>query len=304
MVNLIEKASPDILSRVIAAMENGGRLTAEVLAYVDATLFSPVPDHLADYLKDDGDSQRDSLLDLIFYPDETVQIDMEPLLAAARYSASDEAVLAERLMARAVDVQLTMPDGLPLVQIRLPGDIKRQYLRRLNISWQIDPEVSAVIESKVSPACRPVVGVRLRNADLRFTSDRRSFLCRFFAFMDDHDPDYPDCLSLVLSLMGSAGEGDCGYDLLAGHKRFLFRSLQQANRFESLIRQSNMETLMLQGLRAPHAAPDALMRQMHLIDRICLTMFGTTETIAQLIDEPVREITDLEDPDAALNLKL
>jgi len=288
------------LARIIKALENGGCLTVAILDYIDAVLFSPEPDRLAAFLTDDTDSQRDTLLDLIFYPDQAVQIDLEPLLEAARYSVADERKLHDRLLARAIPVRVNMPDGRPLASILVPDFIKSQYLARLNISWQMDPHVAAAIENGLSAAMRPIVRVRLRNADICTASGRRDFLCRFFQQMTERHPDYLDCLDVVLSLLQTADKGVDGYDLLIEHKRSLFRSLQQARRFERLMGQSNMETLMLQGVRAPHVSPNALIHHMRLIDMICFGIFGHTEAIDQPMEEPVRQVSDLDTAEAAI----
>jgi hypothetical protein len=300
MDDSINPAIPDLLARIVEAIENGGRLTAAILDYIDAALFPPEPDGLRAFLNDDGDGQRDSLLDLIFSPDEAVQIDMEPLLEAARCSRDDEAVLHAHLKARAVDARILLPDGGFLVKIPVPDAIKSQYLARLAIARRLDPEVAAAVEKHVSPSRQPFVKVRLRNAGIRLAPGQRLFLCRFFEYMADTEPDFAECLDLVLSLLETAGTDVNGYDLLAAHKRFLFRSLQQIRRFEIQLRQSNMETLMLQGVRAPHASSDELARHMHLIDRIAVGIFGTTEIIAPLIDAPVREVTELDHPAPAV----
>ena len=281
-------------------MRAGGQLTHAILTYIETALFFPEPDRLANFLSDDTDCERDSLLDLIFYPDEAVQIDMEPLLEAARFSVDDENALQDRLIAHAVKAPVNMPDGRHLAYIQVPDFIKSQYLERLNLSWQMDPCVAAAIDSGVSAALGPIVKVRLRNAGICNTSGQWVFLCRFFQRMMDSDPDYLACLDLVLSIPDTAGEGIDGYDLLVEHKRSLFRSLQQARRFEALLAQSNMETLMLQGVRAPHVSRKALMHHMRLIDLICFGIFGKTEAIDLPMEEPVRQVSDLENPGAII----
>ena len=290
----------DLLARILTSIENGGCITEAVLAYIETALFPPEPDRLAAFLTDDTDSERDSLLDLIFYPDQAAQIDLEPLLETLRYSVDDEAALHGRLIARGVDARINIPDGRLLVTIPVPDFIKSQYLERLNISWQMDLHVAAAIESGVSAALRPIVKVRLRNAGVRFASNQRVFMCRFFERMADSDPDYLACLDLVLSILEKTEEHVDGYDLLVEHKRSLFRSLQQAKRFEALLRQSNMETLMLQGVRAPHVSKNELMHHMRLIDLICFGIFGKTEAIDLPMEEPVREVSDLDTPEAAI----
>lgn len=289
-----------LLDRIIAALEKGGRLTDALLDYIDACLFTPEPGRLAAFLKDDTDSERDSLLDLIFFPDQAVQIDLEPLLEAERDSSGGEKTIHDRLIDRPIDAPVSMPDGSRLALIRVPGFIKAQYLRRLNISRQLDPRVAASIETGVPAALGPVVKVRLRNAGPCLASGRRVLLCRFFERMTDSDPDYLACLDLLLSILDTAGGGDNGYELLAGYKRSLFRSLRQAGRFETLLRRSNMETLMLQGVRAPHASPGDLMHRMRLIDQICFGIFGKTEIIEPPTEEPVRQVSDLSTPGAAI----
>jgi len=288
------------LARIIEALENGGCLTDSILDYIDAALFSPEPDRLAAFLSGDTDSQRDSLLDLIFYPDQAVQIDLEPLLEVARFSAQDEMQMHDRLTFRTVHARVNMPDGRQLVCIRVPDFIKSQYLARLNISWQMDPHVAAAIQKGLPASMRPIVKVRLRNAGICTASGRRAFLCRFFQRMAPSDPDYLACLDLVLPLLESAGEGVEGFDLLVEHKRALFRTLQQAKRFETLLARSNMETLMLQGVRAPHVSPDALMRDMRLIDLICLRSFGKTESIDLPMEAPVRQVSDRATAEAVI----
>jgi hypothetical protein len=290
----------DGLARIIEALEDGGCLTDAILDYIDTTLFSPEPDRLAAFLSGDTDSQRDSLLDLIFFPEQAVQIDLEPILEAARFSAQDEKQMHDRLMARAIYARVNMPDGRQLVRIRVPDFIKSQYLARLNISWQMDPHVAEAIQKGLPASIRPIVKVRLRNARICTASGRRVFLCRFFQGMTHSEPDYLACLDLVLPLLEFAGRGVEVYDLLVEHKRSLFRSLQQARRFETLLGRSNMETLMLQGLRVPHLSPDALMRHMRLIDLICLRIFGNTESIDLPVEAPVQQVSDRDTAEAAL----
>ncbi|BBO83060.1 hypothetical protein DSCO28_36260 [Desulfosarcina ovata subsp. sediminis] len=287
-----------LFSRLISALEHGGQLTRAILDYIGATLFDPSPCRLAAFLADDDDSERDSLLDLIFYPDEAIQIQLEPLLAVSPVTPEDEAALKRRMLERKIQATIRLPDKSPLTHLILPAFIKSQYIERLKLSWQLEDQVAAAIASGVSPARVPMVRVRLRNNGLRVQNRGRQFLCRFFERMPDDEADYLACLDLVLPLVQRAYAD--GYDQLVNHKRELFRTLQQARRFETLMRQSNMETLMLQGVRAPHADSGQLLEQMRLIDRICLGVFGRTETLQLPMEEPPREIADLDDTGAVI----
>ena len=296
-----DRIHPHLLAPIAEVLENGGRLTEAVLDFIETSLFSVTPERLTTFLiSDDNESERDSLLDLIFSPDLAVQIALEPLLEAARYTPEDDAALHDQLLARPIQARIRMPDGRQLACIQVPDFIKSQYLDRLNISWQLDSLVSLAIDKGVSAAMAGKVKVRLRNARICPTAEQQSVLCCFFERMADSETDYMACLELLLSLIGDAGRPVDFYDHLITHKRFLFRSLRQAQRFETLLRRSNMETLMLQGVRAPHAPHDELLYHMRLIDLICARLFGKTEAIALPMEDPLRIVTDLENPAAAI----
>lgn len=294
----------DLFARIVTCIERSGHLTEAVLSFVETALFTPAPARLASFLSDDTEFERDSLLDLIFSPDQAVQVELEAFLADARYSVDDEAALLDRLIALSISARVDMPDGRPLIRITVPDDVKSQYLARLNIAWQMDPRVAMAIERGVATALVPVVRVRLRNAGICLTPSQRVFLCRFFERMTDSDPDYLACLDLVLSILETGGEESDVYALLARHKRDRFRSLQQSRRFQTLLQRSNMETLMLQGVRTPHVSPDELNCEMRLIDLICLGIFGRTETIELPMEEPVRQVSDMDTPEAAFRALL
>lgn len=291
----------ELLDTIAQALENSGQLSDSVVDFIETALFPVQPEALAAFLADDeSESERDSLLDLIFSPDLAVQMALEPLLESAAWSSNDTATLHEQLLARPVRAWIRMPGGSQLTCVLVPAYIKSQFLERLNISWQLDPRIRDTIDECVAPEMAIQVKVRLRNVNLRPSADQQTVLCRFFERMADDDPDYLACLDLFLSLVGREVKTEDVYDHLVSHKRFLFRSLQKAQRFEALLRQSNMETLMLQGVRAPHAPQDELTAHMRLIDLVCVRLFGKTEAIVPPVDTPLRVVTDLETPEAAI----
>jgi hypothetical protein len=76
-----------LLDRIITSLERGGRISAPVLDYIEANLFAPDVERLSQFLTDENDSERDSLLDLIFFPDEALQLALEPILGETPCSA-------------------------------------------------------------------------------------------------------------------------------------------------------------------------------------------------------------------------
>ena len=289
---------PMLLDRIADALSRGGALGQATLDYIEGSLFPPQPDRLAAFLIDDADSERDTLLDLIFYPDQPVQIDLEPLLETARLSSAEARELHAALMDRTIHAPIRMPGGEPLTRIRVPGFIKSRYLDRLNITWQLDARLAAAIERHVASVRQLWLKVRLRNTGRCFSPDQVTLLIRWVERMPDDDPDFDRCLDLVLAITPDSDAPFDPYTLLVAHKRSSWRNLQQVRRFESLLRRSNMETLMLQGVRAPHASAEALIDAMRLVDRICWHVFGQIDTIDLPTESPVRRVEDPNDTDA------
>ncbi len=285
----------ELYSRIVAGIENGGRLSRRVLGYIETSLFSPDPDSLAAFLADDDDCERDSLLDLIFFPDHDLQIDIEPLLESRIFSREDEETLDRLLVNQTVTAPIHMPDGRLLIHITVPDFIKSQFVRRLNLSWQLDLSIKGAIDKGVPKGRQTLVKVRLRNANVRFSPTGQALLCRFFERMPGDDRDYLPGLDLVLTFSKSNAETEDLYEIFAEHKRFLFRSLQQAKRFEAMLARSNMETMMAQGFRATHASKSDLLQRMLLLDGICYRLFGRTEIICSPLEEPLRHVPDIKD---------
>ena len=287
----------NLVERVSSAIQQSGLLTDKVLAYIESALFTPDPEALINFITDDSDCERDTLLDLIFSPGQDVQRSLESLLEKYSFSSDDERLLSDRLTAREIIAPIRMPDNMELVNISVPGYIKSQYLRRLNISWQLDSCVISAIRGSVTQALWPVIKVKLRNTGIRPNPEQLTFLCRFFEKMEDKDPEYPAYLDLILTLPAATADTGDMYEHLTEYKRSLFRILQQTKRFETLLNRSNMETLMLQGIIAPHACAGRLVHQMELVDRICYGIFGKTEIIAEPLEEPVRHVSDPTNPE-------
>jgi len=300
MTPTLDPAQQALFPRIVNALKKGGELSDEILDYIDAALFTPEPDRLSAFLADEENSERDTLLDLIFYPDRTVQIDLEPILTSGQYSPEDERTILDRLLACAIEPPIRWPDGRLLTRIQVPKFIKIRYLERLNIAWQLPADLAAAIDKGVSAAMGPVVRLRLRNAGVQFSNSQVTFLCRFFERMEDDHPDYSECLDLALALLDRKGSAAMVYDLLVDYKRVCFRALEQARRFAALLRRSNMETLMLQGVQPPRESSEVLLHRMGLIDRICFSVFGRTEPMAPAMEEPPRQGPDLDDPAAAV----
>jgi hypothetical protein len=92
--------------------------------------------------------------------------------------------------------------------------------------------------------------------------------------MNASDNELIDCLELVLDVLDDLRDNADVFSGLKARKRFYFKSMLEADKFEAKLKKSNMETLMLQGVRAPYIDKSDAIKKMALIDKVSLSVFG------------------------------
>lgn len=262
--------------RIRELLAEGLELGPDVMHYIDSTYLNPSEEELRALLEDLDGAQNASLGDLVFAPDEAFQARLEPMLAAGTCAAADVEAVRRRLRLEPPVVTLFDPRTGFRVKRRMPGGRVGHFLAQLHIERHADPGVVAALDRFPDEALRTRLKVRLRNAGAAFTGGRNRFLVRFFETVDPGDARLPESLELVLQVLGE-GPGDDVYQLLMDKKRNCFRELAAAERFADRLRRSNVETLMMEGVRAPHLDPAEARRRMALVDRIAQRVFGRTE---------------------------
>ena len=108
-------ASPAILDDLEAVlrryMADGITLTGDVRGFMTATFGDASADTLQTLLSDESNAERDSLLDLVFFPDQALQLAIEPVLECHRLTEEAVRLLASRLKAAPVATGLRLTGG-------------------------------------------------------------------------------------------------------------------------------------------------------------------------------------------------
>ena len=262
------------IRRILA---QGIRISDAVLHYMVSTVSSPPADALTAAISDVADADNASLCELVFSPDETLQIALEPLLAKTAFQAVDEAVVAGFLMAQPLTTGLVFPAPYPRLTVDMPPDVVESFVSHLKISWQMAPRLSQAVSRFVAGSFQGAARVRLRHARVAYTGQQVDFLCGLFEKLGTDTDNFPACFDFMLDLFAESPDAGDVRLRLKEKKRFYFKALQIAETVAARQQQSNMETLILQGSRFPHVDPEEPRRRMRLIDRISRAMFGTTE---------------------------
>ena len=270
------------------ALADGVALTAPVRRFMEATFGDASPAALQALLEDESDAERDSLLDLLFFPDDTLQAALEPILAKHALSKGDVARLAARLKAEPAMAHFLFPGTQVPVTAALPAFGVDAFLGRLNLTWQPAAALEAVLEQVDARPLSPNgdsrdgylrLRVWLRNAALRQTPVPVRFLCDFLTRRPLDDAAFVDQLQFSLVFLKEHEGAVNLYTALMDRKKFIFRHLMDARRSAARAARSNMETLVMTGVRTPHFDVPRAERTLARIDAIAMAVYGRTEPL-------------------------
>lgn len=271
-------AHHDLSDEISRLLRKGIFLGDAVMHAIDATFSAQNADALINLLNDPSNCDADAILELIFYPDQTFQETIEPLLMARSYASTEVDAIARSIILQDLEISVFLPRQRGRMKIHLTEPILRQLLRRLNIDRQIDPHLSEVLTRRVTePEDLLRFRVLLRNRPKAFSALAGDFLTAWIEKMYGKSPYFEKAFRFLLDFLDYAAHQTDIYQLLMKEKGALVQQIARAEKFEAALRSHHMETLMLRGM--PRLCVDAadLHKKCVLIDHICLSMFGKTE---------------------------
>lgn len=249
-------------------LQRGLDMSNDVLHYIDSTFGNPSVAEIETMLQDDADCERDSLLELIFFPDEPLQMQLEDMLEHADFYNEDEVSIREILLEKPPETTLYFPANRGSLKLVLPDWLTTPFLSRLNICKKTDKRLTEAVNVYAPEKYTKLFKVRLRNTRFVQTENKVIFLCRFFEKTENHWLDIAGCLNFVLNFLDELWDDRDIYQSLKDKREFYLHLLQKSLHFEEELKKNNMEILMLRGVRTPHINKDEILDKITIIDTI------------------------------------
>jgi len=292
-------AEGDIAAKIREILERGMDLSPETLRFIDGTFSDPSAAEVEAILKDEASVERDSLLELLFSPDEALQVELENLLALPHRTSPDAQEVAARLTMAPLPVIFRFPDGRGELQVALTPPLARRLTSGLRIGRNLPAPAVDAIDVNFSGRTRQRLRVMIRNARFDFTPAKTEFLCALIPRLDVQDDDGRECFAFAMELLAERGEPEDIYSTLVARRKWLAKALHFSQRQREYLAQSNVETLLSQGQRLTWVDEAASRRQIGFIDRIGLAVFGAIPQIdsnppAQEVEiDGIQDVADL-----------
>jgi len=135
-----------LAERIVKILREGIHINSDVMHFIDSTFSNPCINELEKIIVDDSDCERDSLIELIFFPDEEIQAKLEDLLESHNYCREDEKKVLDCLSFRQIESTIHFPDNKGAFSVKMPYEAAGRFLARLNIHRNIDEKISAAID--------------------------------------------------------------------------------------------------------------------------------------------------------------
>lgn len=216
----------ELLAEEIAGMlREGIKLSSDALHFIDSTFSNPSPQELVNILEDKSDCERDALVELIFFPDESIQVRLEDLLESLDLGKKEVQRVHELLLQKERRTTVYFPNAAKPLILQMPRSAVDPFLTRLNISNRLDDALVEVIHKNISENARAQAKVKLRNVRKILTGPKLHFLTAFFEDMNTSDNELIECLELVLDILDDLEANANIFSGLMARKRFyLFTS--------------------------------------------------------------------------------
>ena len=266
-----------LADEILKILSKGLTLGSEVIQYIDSTFSNPTIEELEEILQDDSDCEKDSLVELLFFPDERLQYQLEDFLENRQFEEEDEKEVLDHLCRNPLGVEFHFPEHSGSFSLEIPKTVAHQFIKRLNIFKQIDRNLLSTIKDNTTAKNKNRFTVRLRNSRFSATDNALWFLSAFFEKWDTENSDAFKYFDFILLFLEELTENSDIFEALMKKKRYYLKHLKRTEKFEEQLQKTNVEIMMLKGKIIASIDKNEARENMAIIDTISLTVFGKTE---------------------------
>jgi hypothetical protein len=153
-MSTIEKCN-QLANKIRQILNNGITLDGDVVHYIDSTFSNPTVEELQAILHDESNCEKDSLIDLLFFPDSNMQLELEEMLENFQLEKQDETCVLEALGQETQPVCIRLPEGKGAFNLKLPHEVAPGFIARLHISKHLDSRLRETIDKHTDPDAAP-----------------------------------------------------------------------------------------------------------------------------------------------------
>lgn len=294
----MESKNKQVAEKIIGILRNGLTMHADTLHYIDSTFSNPSIEALKNLLEDESSCETDSLRELLFFPDESVQLELEDMLEDIQFQEQDEQKIQQLVCSKPFQSRIRFPDNRGTLGMEVTPVNVKQFIAHLHLLRYLNPKLTSAINDHISPTFQTQCKVKLRNTRPITSEHKIVFLQAFFEKLPADSDDFLDLLDFTLGFLDECKDAPVMFQSLMARKKFYFQSLQKAKNLDIQLTKHNVETLLLKGKRVSCVDKKDARQKIQMIDRLSLAIFGKTEFFDLMpADEQTMTLEGKEDID-------
>jgi hypothetical protein len=278
---MIRKPDYQLLGdKITELIQAGITLNDGLIHYIDSTFATPTISEFQKIITDPDSCETETVFELLFFPDEQFQRQIEPILGKHPYDDEGIENIIWFLKQKKIQTCVIFPDHRGELQICLPDSTIRSFISRLNITRHIEPRILKSLEQSVSKISDVhQIRVMLRNARITFSDPVCTFLCNGIEKMYSRSAYFQEAFVFMLDFLEENNSILDIYSRLIRKKQAGLQMIQMADRNEKILKTNTVEALMLKGVHIPPIQISDIRKQITLIDHICISIYGKTDFI-------------------------
>ncbi|UZP67903.1 hypothetical protein N1030_02695 [Desulfovibrio mangrovi] len=298
-------ATQDITHAISLWLKTGRSLSDDVRRYADTVLGDHDEATLRDALSPDH-PDFETFAEFLLFPDEPLLRALDAILHphehagtkesspgedSSPFSNTDMLQLTDHLEGAALPCLLHLAHGRS-IEFVPPPHVWRDTVRRLHLDCSIPAPIRHRIARLQPQPLATFTRCRLKASRLRLEGPIEALTARFLDQYPCGDPAYPEALVFWLHFLSSLPadtqfpvadetnqadyvlrEQNPWHHLHKRHQR-LKKALRQSQEFTERMQRYSMDLIMMQGAQAPFIHEDAARKEIQIMERISLAVFG------------------------------
>jgi hypothetical protein len=197
----LKNKDKQLADKIIEILRSGLTINADMQQYIDSTFSNPSIDTLEALVKGETNCETESLVALLFFPDESVQLQLEEMIDAACFEKHDEPVIRDMVCTQLFQTRICFPEGRGSFEMAVSPSNVAQFIGHLNLSRPLDSKLRSAIAKYVDQTLQTPCKVRLRNARPICSPKHILFLIDFFKKLRADRDEFLNCFDFILSFL-------------------------------------------------------------------------------------------------------
>ncbi len=218
----MESKNKQLADRIIDILQSGLTMNADTLHYIDSTFSNPSIGELEELLQDESNCETDSLLELLFFPDESVQLQLEDMLEDIQFQKQDEQKIRDMVCNKSFQTRIRFPDDRGTLGMEVTPLNVARFIAHLNLLRRLNPKLTASVSDYVPVTFQTRCKVKLRNTRPITSQSKILFLQAFFEKLQGDSDDFFDDLDFILSFLDECKDEPEMFQALIAKKKILF----------------------------------------------------------------------------------